>query len=73
MAALKQEVVMPLPHILTIPEFCAWARIGRTKAYEEIGTGALRALKIGRRTLITRDDAAKWLSRQPALSPRTGQ
>lgn len=64
---------MSLPELLTIPEFCAWARIGRTKAYEEIGAGALRALKIGRRTLITRDHAAEWLAGQPALTPRSGQ
>ena len=64
---------MSLPELLTIPEFCAWARIGRTKLYEEIGSGALRALKVGRRTLITRDDAADWLSAQPALSPRIEQ
>lgn len=64
---------MSLPHLLTIPEFCTWARIGRTKAYDEIGAGALRALKIGRRTIIMRDDAAAWLHSQPALSPRTEQ
>jgi excisionase family DNA binding protein len=64
---------MSLPELLTIPEFCAWARIGRTKAYDEIGAGALRALKIGRRTLIMREDAAEWLFGQPALSPRTEQ
>lgn len=64
---------MSLPELLTIPEFCHWAKIGRTKVYQEIGSGALRALKVGRRTLIIRDDAADWLSAQPALSPRTEQ
>jgi len=68
MAALKREVVMSLPELLTIPEFCAWARIGRTKAYEEIASGALRALKIGRRTVIKADDADTWLARQPSLA-----
>jgi excisionase family DNA binding protein len=58
---------MSLPELLTIPEFCAWARIGRTKTYEEIAAGALTALKIGRRTLIKRDDACSWLDRQPML------
>ena len=64
---------MTLPELITIPEFCAWARIGRTKAYEEIATGALRAIKIGRRTLVRLDDASTWLSGQPALQPSTDQ
>ena len=67
MAALHKEATMSLPQLLTIPEFCAWARIGRTKAYEEIGAGKLRAVKIGRRTLIKAADADIWLSSQPSL------
>lgn len=61
---------MSLPQLLTIPEFCAWARIGRTKAYQEIGSGSLQALKIGRRTLIQAADAGAWLDRQPILVTR---
>lgn len=60
---------MSLPQLLTIPEFCAWARIGRTKAYEQIGSGALPALKIGRRTVIKVADADAWLAKQPLLEP----
>jgi excisionase family DNA binding protein len=73
MAALKHEAVMSLPELLTVTEFCAWARIGRTKTYEEIAAGALIALKIGRRTLIKRDDALTWLDNQPALATGMGQ
>jgi excisionase family DNA binding protein len=62
-----------MPELLTIPEFTLWARIGRTKTYEEIAAGALRALKIGRRTLIKRDDALDWLYNQPVLAARAGQ
>ena len=61
------------PHLLTIPEFALWARIGRTKTYEEIRAGTLRALKVGRRTLIKRDDALAWLDRQPPLTKEPGQ
>jgi excisionase family DNA binding protein len=67
MARHSSEAFMSLPQLLTIPEFCAWARIGRTKAYEEIGSGALPALKIGRRTLVKAVDADAWLANQPAL------
>lgn len=58
---------MQIPELLTITEFLAWARIGRTKTYEEISHGTLRALKVGRRTLIKRDDALAWLESQPTL------
>lgn len=64
---------MPIPDLLTIPEFIQWARIGRTKTYEEIADGALRALKVGRRTLIKRSDAIAWLDSQPALAARADQ
>lgn len=57
------------PILMTLPEFSAWARIGRTRVYEEIGSGALRAIKIGRRTLIRADDADQWLDSQPAMTP----
>ena len=58
---------MPIPEILTIPEFLVWSRIGRTKTYEQIADGVLRAFKVGRRTLIKRDDALAWLDSQPTL------
>jgi excisionase family DNA binding protein len=59
---------MPIPELLTVPEFIQWSRIGRTKVYEQIAAGALRALKVGRRTLIKRDDALTWLDSQPVLA-----
>lgn len=45
----------------TINEFCEAAGIGRSKAYLEIKSGRLRAIKIGRRTVIRRKDAEDWL------------
>ena len=63
---------MQISELITIPEFCVWSRIGRTRVYEEIATGALRALKIGRRTVIKREDAVAWLDSQPALVARAG-
>jgi len=46
----------------TINEFCRHYPIGRTKVYAELSSGRLRARKIGRRTVITEDDAEAWLS-----------
>jgi Helix-turn-helix domain len=52
---------------MSIDGFCKGYGIGRTKAYEEINAGRLKARKAGRRTIITADDAEDWLSRLPAL------
>jgi hypothetical protein len=58
------------PAMLTINEFRQWARIGRTKIYEEIGKGALPAKKVGGRTLIPMEGAERWLASQPSLGER---
>jgi excisionase family DNA binding protein len=54
----------------TISDFCAWASIGRTLAYELIKRGQLRAIKLGGKTLIPKSDARAWLASLPALKPR---
>ena len=55
--------------------FCAWAGIGRSKAYGEIASGHIKALKVGKRTLITIAEAQRWLeSLEPAeIGNNTGQ
>ena len=52
---------------MSVQAFCERYDIGRTKAYEEINAGRLKARKAGRRTIITADDAEDWLSRLPGL------
>jgi hypothetical protein len=46
------------------------ADIGRTTVFLEIAEGRLKARKIGRRTVILKDDAAEWLASLPAMQPR---
>ena len=58
-----------LPAHLTITEFCAWARVGRTKTYELMNAGELPSRKIGRNTLIPREEALRWLDAQPVYRP----
>ena len=41
---------------LSISEACAVAGIGRTKIYQAISNGNLKARKCGKRTLVLRDD-----------------
>jgi excisionase family DNA binding protein len=52
---------------VSISEFCLRYGIGRTHAYQEITKGRLRAVKVGRRTLITHDAAEAWLAALPEI------
>jgi hypothetical protein len=52
---------------MNIPQFCERYGPCRTKAYEEINAGRLRARKIGTRTIIAVDDAEEWLRNLPVF------
>ena len=52
-----------------IDEFCRRYGVGRTTAYAEMTAGRLRRRKVGKRSLITEDDAEAWLARLPAITP----
>ncbi|WP_210215018.1 hypothetical protein [Mesorhizobium sp. M4B.F.Ca.ET.089.01.1.1] len=47
---------------MTIDQFCHWASIGRTLAYQEINAGRLRSVKIGKRRLVLWSSAVTWLA-----------
>jgi len=46
----------------SISELSNVVSLGRTKLYEEIKEGRLKTRKVGRRTLITAQDADAWLN-----------
>lgn len=50
-----------------IPAACARLGIQRATLYRQIQIGALRAVKAGGRTLITREAQASWLNSLPAM------
>ena len=50
---------------LSVAEACEVAGIGRTKLYEAIADGRLKARKLGKRTLILRDDLRQFLAALP--------
>jgi excisionase family DNA binding protein len=67
------RIVMSYPIALRISEVCAASRIGRTRVYEAIKRGELRARKNGKSTLILHADLVEWLNRLPVISPRNTQ
>jgi excisionase family DNA binding protein len=56
----------PLVH--SVPEACSLTHTGRTSIYQAIQTGALRAVKRGRRTLILADDLRRWVETLPPVA-----
>lgn len=62
----KSKSPQPGAVVLTIQDFCAMYRVGRTHVYHEIAEGRLPARKTGKRTLILRSDAEAWLFNLPA-------
>jgi excisionase family DNA binding protein len=52
---------------LSIQEFSQVYGPGRTKVYEELKSGRLRGRKVGRRTIVSEDDAEDWLRRLPVF------
>jgi len=68
--ATSDEAVMTISLVHTIPEACSGAKIGRTALYEAIRSGALRAVKRGRRTLILDEDLRRWVRSLPSLEAK---
>ena len=57
--------------LLTIPECCRLASIGRTKFYELIATGETPIRKVGRKTLVAASDLRRdWVERLPVVETR---
>jgi hypothetical protein len=51
----------------SMEEFCFRNTIGRTTAYKEIKEGRLHPRKVGRRTLISVEEEARWFASSPAF------
>ncbi|WP_375783030.1 MULTISPECIES: helix-turn-helix domain-containing protein [unclassified Bradyrhizobium] len=53
-----------------IDEACLVARVGRNTLYKAVDSGALRARKLGKKTLILREDLQRWLEDLPSYEPK---
>jgi Helix-turn-helix domain len=62
---------MENPIALKISEVCAASRIGRTRVYDAIKRGELRAKKHGKSTIVLHKDLLDWLNALPAVSPKS--
>jgi hypothetical protein len=49
----------------TVEGFADAHEIGRSKVYDEINAGRLKARKVDNRTIITAEDAADWRANLP--------
>jgi hypothetical protein len=63
----ENEERQAFPRGMSMFEFCRAYGLGRTTAYKEVKSGRRRALKAGRRTIISREDAESWLRSLPAV------
>jgi excisionase family DNA binding protein len=52
---------------LTVAEFCERYRLGHTTAYELIKGGALKARKVGARTVLLHSDVKAWERSLPTM------
>jgi hypothetical protein len=61
----QQQSVPSTGGAFSVDDFCRWAGVGRTAAYAEMSAGKLEARKLGRRTIILRSEAERWLASLP--------
>ena len=51
-----------------IRDFCDAHAIGRTLFYDEVNRGEIRVIKIGRRTVVSDNEAKAWQARKARAS-----
>ncbi len=52
-----------------IPEFCRAYGVSKSTAYELLASGALTAVKVGRRSLLTAASVERWRASLPKYQP----
>jgi len=57
----------------TVKEFLVWARISRTTFYQQVASNRIEVKKLGKKTLVLRKEAQRWLGELPALKGEVDQ
>ena len=60
-------ITEPRIELLSVKDTIVCYRIGRTRLYELMKAGEIRAIKIGRSVRIRRTELEAWIARQPAF------
>lgn len=55
------QLTTPTVLALSVDEVCAATGIGKTKLYQAINSGALKARKLGKKTIVLNDDLKAFL------------
>lgn len=55
-----------IPNFVSIGEWTTRSGVSRSRTYELLASGELKARKVGRRTLIDLHAGLTWLNEQPA-------
>lgn len=58
--------------LISIKDACVVTGLSRTTIYKLMGTGELRAKKIGARTLFDEHELIGWISGCPDFKPKAG-
>jgi excisionase family DNA binding protein len=61
----SEILASPLPAAHSVNTAAAMAGVGRTTIFAALKSGALKARKIGRRTVILDEELRRWLSSLP--------
>lgn len=59
------------PLLLPLPEACKALGLGRSKLYELIASGNITTRKVGRKTLIPREELVRFAARLPVNKSTT--
>ena len=59
----------PAPLAVSVEEAALISGLGRTSIYGAVKSGALKARKAGRRTIVLKSDLQAWLAALPTIEP----
>lgn len=57
-----------MQNLLTIPELCTTLKCGRTRAYQLMNAGHIKAVKMGKSTLIERSSIDEFIATLPTYN-----